>query len=154
MHLPVEKILKTKNISYRLIELDGISFTVGDVLRLSKGKLQGDEVCKTIIIKGRKTGTFYGILLRGVDKLDFKKIKKLLGEEHTVATADEVKEVAGVCPGAVCPFLLSCPLFVEERVIALSRFNCGSGHHLYGLECKVEDIEKGVSYTVISTRKE
>ncbi len=154
MLLPIERFLTNKDISYTLVELEGISFTVDDVLRLSKGKLNKEEVCKTIIMRRRKTGQLIGILLRGEDKLDFKKVKRILGEEVAIASPDEVKEVSGVEPGAVCPFLLSCPLFVEERVKELSAFNCGSGHHLYGLECRVEDIEKGVVSTVISVRKE
>lgn len=154
MQLPVEKILTSKNIPYKLVELEGISFTVSDVIRLSGGKLKEGEVCKTIIIKGRKTGMLYGILLRGEDKLDFKKLKKLLEEEPIIASADEVKEVSGVDPGAVCPFLLSCPLFIEERVNELSTLNCGSGHHLYGLECSVADVQKSVACTVVSARKE
>jgi prolyl-tRNA editing enzyme YbaK/EbsC (Cys-tRNA(Pro) deacylase) len=153
MLLPIERFLTSKNISYTLVELADISFTVDDVLRLSKGKLKKEEVCKTIIIRGRKTEQLIGILLRGEDRLDFKKVKRFLGEEVAIASADEVKEVSGVEPGAVCPFLLSCPLFVEERMRELSTFNCGSGHHLYGLECAVEDIEKGVASTVISVRK-
>lgn len=153
MPFRIVTFLESKNIPYELIELQDIAFTVDDVLRLSDGKLLPEEVCKTIIVHGRKTGTLHAILLRGEDKLHFTKLKKLLGEEVAIASAEEVKQVSGVDPGAVCPFLLTCPLLVEERVLELSTFNCGSGEHLYGLECTVADLEKGVSYQVADMRK-
>lgn len=155
MYMPfrITTFLERNNIPYKLVELQDIAFTVDDVLRLSGGKLLPEEVCKTIIIRGRKTGALRAILLRGEDKLDFSKLKRLLGEEVAIASGDEVRRVSGVDPGAVCPFLLTCPLLIEERVLELSTLNCGSGEHRYGLECKVADLTASLAHQVISVRK-
>lgn len=153
MKLPVETLLEEKGVLYTLHQLDGAAISVSDVIKLSRGTLDRNEVCKTIILRGRKSGMFFGILLRGNDKLDTKKLKVLFKEEVAIATKEEVVVVAGVEPGAVCPFLLNCPLYVEKRVLELTNMNCGSGSHLHGLACEVKDISKVTTYTIIECAK-
>jgi prolyl-tRNA editing enzyme YbaK/EbsC (Cys-tRNA(Pro) deacylase) len=146
MKLEVEKILEEKDIKYRLIKLSQNAFTVEDVAKYSEGEVHTDETCKTMILRGRKSGKKIAILLRGNDKLDFKKVKKFFGEEMAIANGEQVKEAAGVEPGAVCPFLVKVPLFIEKRVMNLKRINCGSGNHLYGLELMNIDLIKKIDY--------
>ncbi|MBI4134531.1 MAG: YbaK/EbsC family protein [Candidatus Sungbacteria bacterium] len=150
----IEEVLTQKNIPHRLIELRQEAFTVDDVVNFSKGDINPSEICKTIILKGKKSGKRYAILLRGSDRLNFSAAKQLLGEEMRIGDAGDVKEVTGVEPGAVCPFLLDVPLFVDKRVLELENINCGSGEHLYGLEFVPEDLGKGVSYQVGDFAKE
>lgn len=153
MELPVERLFKVKEIDYRLIELSQEAFTVDDVIRYSMGDINPKETCKTIILKGKKTSQKVGLLLRGKDKIDFSAAKKFLGEEVTVATPEEVKDVAGVEPGAVCPVSLTVPLLVDAYVLVLEKINCGSTDHLQGLEFKTDDLIKLVNYEVINLAK-
>lgn len=146
MVLEVENVLRDKAISYRLIPLKQNAFTVDDVITYSEEAVDPDEICKTIIVRGKKSNKKMAILLKGRDKLDFSKAKKLFGEEMTIATGEQVKEASGVEPGAVCPFLLRVPLYVDKQVESLERINCGSGHHLFGLEFMRKDLEKGTQY--------
>lgn len=148
MSLAVEKILKEKGIWHQVIALSDKAFTVDDVVKFSKRDINPDEICKTIILRGKKSGNKLAVFLRGNDRLDFSKVKKLCGEEMAIASAEEVKEASGVEPGAVCPFLLSVPLYVDSGVQALNNINCGSGDHLYGLEFKFKDMDKVVSYKI------
>jgi len=142
MELQVEKILKERGIGYRLIELSQNAYTVDDVVKYSDGNVKAEEICKTIILRGKKSGKMVAVLLRGKDKISFPKVKKILGEEIGVASGDQVKEAAGVEPGAVCPFLVNVRLLADEKVMHLERINCGSGHHLYGLEFVADDLAK------------
>lgn len=151
--IPVEEVLKTKQIPYRLIELQKEAFTVDDVVNFSKGDINPAEICKTIILKGKKSGKRYAVLLRGDDRLDFRAAKMLFREEMKVGDVGDVREVAGVEPGAVCPFLLAVPLYVDHGVLRLKRINCGSGHHLYGLEFDAKDLAKGVIYQAVGLAK-
>ncbi|MDP2630173.1 MAG: YbaK/EbsC family protein [Candidatus Uhrbacteria bacterium] len=153
MNLPIEKILKEKGVAYRLIPLSQEAYTVNDVIRYSRENIDPDDVCKTIILRSRKSDRRIAVFLRGNDKLDFSKLKKILGEEMAIADREQVKEVSGVEPGAVCPFLLSCPLFVDNNVVALKRINCGSGQHLFGLEFEREDLAKGAQYELVDLSK-
>jgi len=154
MELRVEGVLKDKGIEYRLIKMRAAAFTVDDVAKYSDGKINPEETCKTIILSGKKTGKKAAVFLRGASKVNFSGAKKLFGEEMAIATAETVKEVSGVDPGAVCPFMLTAPLYVDKKVLALETINCGSGDHLHGLEFKTKDLGKGVKYEVVEVAKE
>lgn len=151
--IPIEKILKEKGIWYRLISLDQSAYTVADVMQYSKGDIASEEICKTIILSGTKTRNKIGILLRGNDKIDFTKIKNICGEGMAIANEMEIREAAGVDRGAVCPFLLHVPLYVDTHVLLLNKINCGSGDHLFGLEFEIKDLEKGIEYIKIDATK-
>jgi len=153
MELEVEKLLKEKGIWYRLVKLSQNAFTVDDVVKYSEGNINPEEICKTIILKGKKTGKKAAILLKGKDRLNFSLVKKIFGEEMTVANHEQVKEAAGIEPGAVCPFLLNVSLFVDKAVFNSEKINCGSGNHLYGVEFKAKDLAKGVSYKIVDLAK-
>ena len=149
MELPVEKILKEKRVSYRLIKLEQNAYTVDDVIKFSKEDITAAEICKTIILKGKKSSKMIAILLKGKDKINFTEAKKFFDEEMAVANPEEVKEASGVEPGAVCPLLLNVSLCVDRKVLELNKINCGSGHHLFGLEFSVEDLRRVINYIEI-----
>jgi prolyl-tRNA editing enzyme YbaK/EbsC (Cys-tRNA(Pro) deacylase) len=153
MGLRVEKLLKEKGIEYRLIKLSQNAYTVDDVIKYSKGDINPEEICKTIILSGKKSGKKRAIMLRGNNKVNFSEIKKVLGEEMTIASEEQVKDASGVEPGAVCPFLLNVILLVDNRVMDLERINCGSGDHLYGLEFRSKDLGKAIDYKIVDLAK-
>jgi len=149
MEPQVEKLLKEKRVEYRFIKLSQNAYTVDDVVKYSEEDINPDEICKTIILRGKKSGKNVAILLRGNDKVNFSEAKKIFGEEMTIANEEQVRVATGVRPGAVCPFLLNVALFVDKRVMNLERINCGSGNHLYGLEFKTKDLAKGMDYKTV-----
>jgi prolyl-tRNA editing enzyme YbaK/EbsC (Cys-tRNA(Pro) deacylase) len=143
MRLRFQDLLDTKNISYRIIELKDRAVTVNDVIEYSKEDINTEEICKTILVKGKKE--YYALFLRGADKIDFKKLKALIGKA-SIASRMEVLAVTGVEPGAVCPLLLDAPVIVDERVLSLERLNFGSGDHLYGVEIASGDLKQVLEY--------
>ena len=145
--LEAERILTEKGIPYRLIELSDCAMTVADVLRFSKGDFPAEEVCKTVIMRDSKGGR-YAFFLVGTDRVDFLKAKGITGRKLSVASPDEVREVAGVDPGAVCPLTLNIPLTIDTRVTKLPQVNFGSGHHLHGIEMKTTDLLRIVPHTI------
>lgn len=153
MEIAVEKILKEKGIEYKLIRLSQKAYTVEDVILYSKGEVTPEEICKTIILKGKKTAKKYAVLLRGMDRVNFPAAKKVFREEMTIANSKEVKEAGGIEPGAVCPLLLNVPLYVDKRVLGLKRINCGSGDHLHELEFDLKDLSQAVNYLVVDLAK-
>lgn len=134
-------------VEYRLIRLRDRAVTVQDVIDHAEGDLDPSEICKTIIVKGRRAAR-YAVFLRGSDRIDFNKLKPVLGKV-SVASRDEVQEATGVEPGAVCPLTLGISVYLDERVLGLERVNFGSGDHLYGIELRTEDLAKALSYTVL-----
>ena len=143
MRLPVEDFLIETGIKYRIIELKDRAISVDDVIEYSKEPINPDEICKTILIKQKKQ--YYALFLRGADKINFKKLKQLIGKS-SIASRTEVKEITSVDPGAVCPLLLEVPVIVDNRVLGLEKLNFGSGDHLYGVELASVDLARVLNY--------
>ena len=143
MRLRVQDILDEKNIPYRIIELKQRAITVNEVIEYSVGDINPDEICKTILVKQKKQ--FYALFLRGANKIDFKKLKSVIGKASIVSREDVI-EITGVKPGAVCPLLLDVPLIVDVRVLELEKLNFGSGNHLFGVEISSSDLNLVVDF--------
>lgn len=151
MELASAKLLEEKGVDYRVVELIGRAVTVEDVVRYAKDGVDPDEICKTIILKDRG-GLMHAVFLRGGDRIDFKKLRGLIGKA-SVAAPEEVEEDTGVKPGAVCPLTLEVPLYVDERVFMKERINFGSGEHLYGIELSTKDLAKVIDFMVVDAAK-
>ncbi len=142
------KALRVKGVDFRLIKLSQRAVSVEDVVRYSVSEIAVDEVCKTILLKG-SDGELHAALLLGSHRVDFAKVRSVIGVSVRIATFEEVKAATGVEPGAVCPILLNAPLLVDRRVLAKEKVNFGSGHHLYGLEIDPKDLERVVEYRLV-----
>ena len=146
------QILERKRVSYRVIELSDRALSVQDVIRFSKGDVEIQEICKTIILKDDDEGR-YAFFLVGSDKIDFSKAERIIGKNLKIVNADEVRTVARVDPGAVCPLLLTIPIIVDRRILKLEKINFGSGDHKYGLETTTTDLLKIIPHTVEDVAK-
>ena len=145
--LEVERLLSGKGINYRLMELTDCAMTVADVARYSKGDINVEEICKTVIMRDGKGGC-YAFFLVGTDRVDVIKARRLTGKNLRIANSAEVRDSAKVDPGAVCPLTLRIPLIVDTRITALKHVNFGSGHHLYGIEMKTCDLLSAFPCTI------
>lgn len=130
----IQEFLEKEGIGYKLITLSEKAVSYDDVVRLAGGQIKMEEIVKTLIVKDKK-GEFIACVLPGKERLNSEVMERL-------ATRDEVKEIAGVDIGAVCPILLGIPVVLDARVSTLERVNMGSGDHLKGLEIGVEDLLK------------
>src|SRR3989344_5426787 len=142
----IEKHLQAKKLSYELIDLGGDLpagkagvFTVKGVKET--GVLE-DEIVKTLII--RTNDNFVALAVRGKDRVDFKKVRKLFGSKSGLAKPEEVLKVCKVSIGAVCPLLLDIPLIFDRKVMDLKRIHMGSGDLTKGLEMQLSDLLKAV----------
>jgi len=145
MVVTVEDILEGAGVEYRVIELTDRAVSVEDVVRFSKEDINPGEICKTIIVKS-KAG-FTALFLRGSDRVSFKKLRGVTGKAR-IASSEDVMEITGVMPGAVCPLLVPVPVIVDWKLLALDRVNFGSGDHLYGVEMKSADLYRVMDFTV------
>lgn len=145
MKLESTKILEEKNIPYRLIKLSekGISFE--DVVKYAENKLNPDEICKTIIVKDKK-GNKYTFFLKGNKKIDFSKAKEIIGSKISIVGYEDFVKETGTEPGAICPFLLEIPIFIDKEIFGLEKINFGSGNNLYGIEIKSKDLSKLIKF--------
>ena len=115
MELPVEKILKNKKISYRIIPLSGVAITHRDVIKYAHGANPDDD-CKTILVKDSK-GKTYALFLPGTMKVSFNALKQILASKVDILSVQELKQVTGKDRGAVCPILLEkISILVDKRI--------------------------------------
>ena len=150
--LAVVKFLREKNVPFRLITLKAPAMTVADVTTYAQEPVNVDEICKTIITRG-KSGKYYGVFLVGIDKVDWGKLKQVVGENIEIAKADEVLRVTGTELGAVCAVLLKIPLYVDQRVLDKEKVNFGSGDLLHGLEMSPKDLVTCMNSPVVDIAK-
>ena len=135
----IEKFLKSKKIPYEVIDLGGEIYTVQGVKDIGVNE---DEIVKTLVI--RTNSGFVALAVRGRDRVDFKKVRKLFGSKSELAKADEVLRICKVPVGAVCPILLDVPVYFDREVMDLKQVNMGSGDLTKGLEMEFLDLLKAV----------
>ena len=146
--LEVEGILKNKGVAYRLIPLSGVAATHEDVVKNASGAdPEGD--CKTIVTKD-KQDNLYAFFLRGMMRLDFKKVKEVVGKRVKIVGRDELALLTGREAGAISPLLLGeAKLFVDKGVFSRDVIHFGSGDSRFGLEMETSDLEKVLLFTVV-----
>ena len=146
----IRQYLQKNKIKHKVSDLGGEVYKVEDVIKVG---VNPDEILKTLIVRSNvKEG------LEFKDKyFDFKKVRRLLGDPSTslrpsalrlrleevnceLARADEVKKVAGVPVGAVCPILLDIPIYIDKSAIDLKHINMGSGDLTKELEMDFADL--------------
>ncbi|OGD87252.1 hypothetical protein A2870_02375 [Candidatus Curtissbacteria bacterium RIFCSPHIGHO2_01_FULL_41_11] len=164
----IERRLKEFGIEYSIIDLGGEIYRVEDVV---KAGVNPAEVVKTLLVRsivkrGLEFKTeFNALAIRGGDRLDFKKVRRIFGPKTDLAKVDEVKEVVGVPVGAVCPIAINEPVYFDEAktaeenqtatrlrvgvyfdhaVMKLRNVNLGSGDLTCGLDMTLADLLKAV----------
>ena len=132
-------LLDSLKIPYKIMELHCAAISAADVLSNSIGHVNPDEVCKTIILHHKQE--LFPVLLKGSDKIDIKKLSKMVEKKMKILCRDKVLELTGMQVGSVCPFLFKT-LYVDERVMTLQRLNVGSSDLSFGLEIETKDLSK------------
>lgn len=146
----IEKYLQQKKIRHKISDLGGEVYKVEDVIKVG---INPDEILKTLIVRStvkenlQFKDKYFALVLRGKDRVDFKKVRRLFGGPSTtlkvnceLAKPEEVKKVAGVPVGAVCPILLDIPIFIDKNAMNLNHINMGSGDLTKELEMDFSDL--------------
>ena len=139
----IRQYLQKNRINHKISDLGGEVYKVEDVIKVG---INPDEILKTLIIRSTvKEGLefkdkYFVLVLRGKDRIDFKKIRSLFGGKSDLAKPAEVKKVAGVPVGAVCPILLNIPIYIDKSAMDLKHVNMGSGDLTKELEMDFEDL--------------
>jgi prolyl-tRNA editing enzyme YbaK/EbsC (Cys-tRNA(Pro) deacylase) len=140
----IEAHLKKKKLNYKVINLGGEVYTVEGVTQTG---VDGDQIVKTLVVKSNMG--FVALAVRGKDRIDFKKVRRLFGSKSELAKPDEVQNVIGVPIGAVCPIIIEVPLYFDQKVMNLKHVNMGSGDLTKGLEIELTDLLTAVGkYTI------
>lgn len=152
MELESTKLLKEKDIDYRLIELSNKGISTEDVIKYAKDEINPEEICKTIVVQD-KQGNKYAFFLKGNHRIDFSKARQIIGQNISIVSYEDLKKATGKEPGAICPLLLNVPIFVDKKVFETEKINFGSGDHLYGLEINPNDLEKVINFKTVDVAR-
>jgi len=102
-----------------------------------------EKAVKAMILRSK--GKFYLFALRASKKIDWKKVRKILGTDSvSLATPEEVLKVMGVEIGACAPFgnLVSIPTYADTDIYSIEKFVFSCGKHDKSIEIKVDDWDK------------
>ena len=107
--------------------------------------LEADSVAKTILLMDSSKNPILVILL-GRDRVDFAKIKALLGvHDVRLAEPEEVLEITGYEIGGVPPISIYGPVtFMDWRISRKGEIICGGGDELHLMRIHVKEIMENV----------
>ena len=93
----------------------------------------------------RSKGKFYLFALRASRKIDWKKVRTILGTDSvSLAEPAEVLSVMGVEIGACAPFgnLVGIPTYADVDIYSIEKFVFSCGKHDKSIEISVDDWDK------------
>ena len=144
----IKRYLLSKKLQHKIIDLGDETFTVKGVVETG---VDEGEIVKTLIIRTQQNlrrsqhkVKFIALAVRGKDRLDFKKVRKLFGSKSELAKPAEISKVCGVSVGAICPILLDIPVIFDNKVMKLKHVNMGSGDLSKGLKMDLPDLLKAI----------
>ena len=133
--------LDAQKINYIATPFNKEVFTVAgvaEVLAIEEG-----QVVKTMIVKNKQLH-YWGVVLPGNKKLDFKWVQGLLGEKKlTFASPAEVKKLLGYEVGAVSPISLiikKIKVILDYDLLTYTNVNIASGDHTLGYDINTADL--------------
>ena len=123
----------------QLIEVEDVQKYLGSTL---------EEAGAVIIM--RADDNYVAIMRRGDEKLDFKKIKKILHVSNLrVATGEEFTEITHVPPGAAHVLYPNLRTLIDKKIFEKEYINAGSGSLTVTFKYMTNDLKKLPSAEVV-----
>jgi Ala-tRNA(Pro) deacylase len=142
----ITELLNAKGIKYKKYEHEPV-FNSEAAAKAIGVKLA--EGAKALILLG--DGKPLMVVVSGADRVDFKKIKKLLRiRDLQLASPEQVKAISGVEIGAVPPFgnLFDVPLYADTKLEAEREIVFSAGTHTVSIQMTYSDF-KDISKPII-----
>tara|TARA_Y100000310_G_scaffold268101_1_gene280528 strand:+ start:292 stop:753 length:462 start_codon:yes stop_codon:yes gene_type:complete len=130
-------LLKEKNLKYEFSEHEPTP-TSEDSARIRGSPLQ--EGAKAMLLRSK--GKFFMCVLSGDKKIDFSKVKEILGEKSvSFATAEQVLEITGCQIGGVPPFgtIFNIPIYIDNSLKRNENVSFNAGDRKKSIEMKTKD---------------
>jgi len=101
---------------------------------------------KNILIKGKKTGLFWLVIVPEDKRLDIKYLEKKFNDKISFASNDDLKNVLGIETGAVSPFTLinnkNVILVLDKEILESAIVSFHPNINTETLELSREDFKK------------
>ena len=134
----LQDFIKANGLSAEVFETKGL---VKSSAKAAQELNDNEAVCKSILLMGSDNESFLVILL-GKDKIDFKKIKEILGvKDVRLAEPEEVFEITGYIVGGVPPIsIYGVKTLIDKAVVQKEEVVCGGGTPNHLMRIKVQEI--------------
>ncbi len=146
--LPPKEAREAPSKALSFVETPGIKSVEEQARYL---KLQPKDILKTLLVHGKtKEHPFVALLVRGDHTLNHVKAQKLplVSNPLTMATIEEVQQIAGCTPGFVGAKGLNIPLIADHSVAKMANFICGANkndtHYAgfnWGRDCEEPEVQ-------------
>lgn len=131
------EILNLRNIDYKIMTHDDVEY-------------EPEKVAKTLCFGAE--GKTYLFVLKLSDRLDYKKVSRIVGVNRTkikMLSGDELGQL-GYKRGEVSPIALSPDLneFIDEKIFSMEYIFCGCGDSNMSLRIRTKDLPKLTTYDI------
>lgn len=138
----IRKLLDKKKFQYKFMEHEPTP--TSEIAAKVRG-VDLKQGAKAMLL--RSEGKFYMFVLSGVDKIDFKKIKRLLKSKSvSFANPEEVLKVTNCEVGGVPPFgnLFNVPVYIDKNLLDNKKIDFNAGKQTVSIEMNLNDYIKVV----------
>jgi len=144
--LAVFKVLDTNDCDYKVRVFEAPAHHAREAAALVGSSL--GAIVKSLVFTNEGHDKYFLILVSGQNRVDKRKLSKIVGEKVFPANPDKVLLVTGYPVGAVPPFGLNpdFPVIVDEELMSIERLwaSAGSAYTLVNFESVIlEDIYDG-----------
>ena len=141
---PVSIILKQKEIPHQVYIHPRVPHSL-EQAAMERGQ-SPKQIVRSILFRVAK-GNYLMVLVAGPEQIDWKILRKKLGENRlTMASEEEVLRVTGYPLGAVAPFGLTLPtqIIVDQSVLQQQIISLGSGIRGVAIILESADLMKAL----------
>jgi len=151
----IKQFLDAKAIQYRYFEHRAVTGSE-DAARVREEKWGKpwqeilEHGAKAMIIKSKDQ--FYQFILPGSNRMDFKKIKSLVGGQPKFATPEEVLKITDCVVNSVPPFgnLFGLRVYVDKDLLKKEYITFNAGELTVSIDMQTKDWQKAVNPIVES----
>lgn len=146
----IKKFLDDGNVHYECFTHEPV-YTSEQAARVRNAPLESGA--KAMVF--RSEGKYLMVVIAGNKKIDFKKVKKIIGcKSLSLASPEEVLKVMGCEVGSVHPFgnLAGIPVYLDKSLDS-PIINFNAGRHDTSISMSLEDYKKLVNPVVVDVAK-
>ncbi|MBS3168519.1 hypothetical protein J4216_05305 [Candidatus Woesearchaeota archaeon] len=147
----IKKFLDENKINYEVIDHEPV-YTSEDAARIRNADLK--QGAKSMII--RSNGNFYNFVLSASKKIDWKKVKEILGNNSaSFATPEEVIKNIHCEIGSVPPFgnLYDLKIYCDSSLLENEEIEFNAGLHTRSIRMKAKDWAQCVKPEIVDFSK-
>jgi prolyl-tRNA editing enzyme YbaK/EbsC (Cys-tRNA(Pro) deacylase) len=142
----IKNKLEKIGVAFEVVIFNDVAISARDTDSSVGHNYNPANAIKTILVKAK--GKYYGIILRGGDKIDDKKLDRVIGK-WSVVSGLTLAETFGFVPGTVCPLVLEVPIYADIKVLDLNQWSMGAGSPDRGINVKLDEVTKKFKFNTV-----